>query len=353
MTDTRSCPVCMASRTLGVFGVREMMYGDDESFSYAQCADCRSVFIMEVPSNLADYYSERYYSFKRDPQVVMGRPGVAQALSVVGRSILFGRRLVGVGVRRALPVRQAQTVISLFESVRLAGLSQGQQSRLLDVGSGSGDLVYALSLTGLSVTGVDPFGTDRAFDTGATLRNATIDDLDDEFDLIMMHHALEHVPDPHHTMTRVRELLAPGGRVLVRMPTVSSEAFDRYGAKWMQLDPPRHLTLFSRIGMQRLCSRAGLVVRQAIDDSTGFQFWASEQAQVGTALVSPSSHFVDPRSSRFSRTQIRAWDREANALNRAGRGDQVAWVLIADEQVQGPFGTASCEPARKSRQAAV
>src|SRR4051812_11429221 len=186
----------MASRTLGVFGVREMMFGDNESFDYAQCADCGSVSIIEVPTNLADYYSGRYYSFTRDPQEVMGRPGVAQALSVVGRSILFGRRLVGTGVQRTLPVRQAQTVISLFESVRLAGLNQGRRSRLLDVGSGSGDLVYALSLTGLTVTGVDPFGTDRAFDTGATLRRATIDDLDDEFDLIMLHHALEHVPDP-------------------------------------------------------------------------------------------------------------------------------------------------------------
>jgi hypothetical protein len=95
----------------------------------------------------------------------------------------------------------------------------------------------------------------------------------------------------------------------------------------VQLDPPRHLTLFSRAGMAALCRREGLDVVATRDDSTSFQFWGSEQARQGVPMTGPTSHMVSPRSSAFSRRTIGAWDREARRLNASGRGDQAAWVL--------------------------
>lgn len=309
----------------------EMMFGLDESFRYARCADCASLFIQEIPLDLVDYYSTKYYSFNLDPEAVIGRRGVAQAVGLVGRSVLLGHNVIGRGVRRAIGVRQVQTTMALFESVRLAGLPRGRESRVLDVGSGSGALVYALSLVGLrEVTGIDPFNeTDRTFDTGAQVRARDLSEVQGSYDLVMLHHCFEHVPDPRETLNQVRRVLAPGGRVLVRMPTVSSEAFERYGTSWMQLDPPRHLTVFSRLGMERLCARVGLLIKELSDDSTAFQFWASEQARSGVSLVSDTSHFVHPDRSAFSADQIRAWEKEAASLNARGRGDQAAWVLTS------------------------
>lgn len=309
----------------------EMMFGLDESFRYGRCPDCASLFIQEVPDDLADYYSTKYYSFDLDPQSVMGRPGVSQAVALMGRSVLLGHNVLGRFVRRLVGVRQVQTTMALFESVRLAGLPRGKESRVLDVGSGSGALVYALSLVGLSeVTGVDPFNeSDRVFDTGAQVLRRDLSEVQGEYDLIMLHHCLEHVPSPRETMEQVRRLLAPGGRVLVRMPTVSSEAFERYGTSWLQLDPPRHLTIFSRIGMERLCADGDLVIVELSDDSTAFQFWASEQARAGVPLVSETSHFVNPGKSAFSAGRLRDWEKEAAALNAQGRGDQAAWVLTS------------------------
>ena len=314
------------------------MFGLGESFRYGRCRECGSVFIAEVPGDLADYYSSKYYSFDIDPEALMGRPGVSRAVAALGRSTLFGRRLLSRAVRRTVAVRQVRTTLALFESVALAGLSRGHESRVLDVGCGSGALVYALSLAGLhDVAGVDPFvDADRTFDTGARLLRKDLPEVDGVFDLIMLHHSLEHVPSPRSTMREVRQRLAPGGRVLVRMPTVSSAAFERYGSSWMQLDPPRHLTVFSREGMQRLCADLHLHVERVQDDSTSFQFWASEQVQNGIPLVSERSHFVDPRASSFSAARLRGWDQEARALNRAGRGDQAAWVLTASPTEPAP-----------------
>ncbi len=306
-----------------------MMFGLDETFRYGSCRECGSVFILEVPEDLADYYSTKYYSFELDPQAVMGRAAVAPAVAALGRSTLLGRNLLGRAVRRSIGVRQVQTTAALFESVRLAGLSRGRDTRVLDVGSGSGALVYAMSLAGVrNVTGVDPYiDQDRTFDTGARLLRRELGLVDGQYDLIMLHHCLEHVPDPRSTLQEVRERLSPEGRVLVRMPTVSSEAYARYGLSWMQLDPPRHLTVFSRVGMQRLCADVDLQIQQVRDDSTSFQFWASEQLRAGIPLIAATSHFVNPRDSTFSAARLREWEKEAELLNERGRGDQAAWVL--------------------------
>jgi hypothetical protein len=98
----------------------------------------------------------------------------------------------------------------------------------------------------------------------------------------------------------------------------------------MQLDPPRHLTLFSRLGMERLCARAGFTITEVRDDSTAFQFWTSEQVRAGVPLISDTSHFVHPSRSAFTSRQIREWEKEAESLNARGRGDQAAWVLASD-----------------------
>ncbi len=332
MTETRACPACLDAAEGEPIELPEMMFGLDEVFPYRRCPGCSSLYIDTVPADLGDYYSTKYYSFDMDPQQVMGRPGIAQAVRAVGRSVLFGRNLAGGRVVRRIPVRQLQTTVDLFRAVRLAGLTRGPASRVLDVGSGSGALVYALSLVGLrEVVGVDPFNEDdREFDTGARVLSCGLEDVTGTFDLVMMHHSLEHVPDPRETLAQARRVLNPGGRILVRMPTVSSAAYERYGTAWMQLDPPRHLTVFSRAGMSSATAAAGLRIVAAQDDSTSFQFWASEQALAGVPLVAENSHFLHPGRSAFSTSQIRAWEQESAVLNSQSRGDQVAWVLEAE-----------------------
>ncbi len=325
----RPCPACGSTDVAERQVLPEMMYGLAESFAYLTCAGCSSVFIAEIPDNLADYYQSSYYSLDLDPEVAMGRPGVRQLVALLGRSTLWRHGRVARATSSVVPVRQLRTLVTLFESVGLAGLPEGRDSRVLDVGCGTGALVFALGLAGVRhVLGVDPFSPgDRTLSSGGEIRRADLAEVHGEFDLVMLHHSFEHVPDPAAVLRQVRPLLSPAGRVLVRMPTVSSAAYRRYGSSWVQLDPPRHLTLFSREGMERLSAASGFTVSSVCDDSSSFQFWGSEQARQGLALMSPDSHFVASRRSPFTRAQLRGWDRESVELNRQGRGDQAAWVL--------------------------
>lgn len=305
-----------------------MMFGLAETFKYLGCTDCGTVYIAEIPSDLADYYGSKYYSFDADPETVLGRPGVAQAVAAVGRSILCGNGRLG-GLMRGTSERHVVALVDKYRAVTRSGLRLSPETRLLDVGAGSGLLVYALALAGFrDVTGIDPFASRNvSFRPGGQVLKCQIGDLSGEFDLIMAHHSVEHVPDPATTLAEIRARLAPGGRALVRMPTISSEAYRRYGTDWYQFDAPRHLTLFSRLGMARLCETVGLSIVKVVDDSSAMQFWASDQVGRAIPLVSERSHLLHPSRSPYTRRQLRAWAKQATELNARGCGDQAAWVL--------------------------
>ncbi|HEY5249672.1 MAG TPA: class I SAM-dependent methyltransferase, partial [Dermatophilaceae bacterium] len=228
-----------------------------------------------------------------------------------------------------IPRRQLRTLVSVLLSIRRTGLIHGRSTRVLDVGCGSGMLVFALGLAGMTdVTGVDPFmSAEHDLSTGGRLRRQDLSKVEGSYDLIMFHHSFEHVPDPEASLREALKRLTPGGRVLIRMPTPSSHCFETYGAAWVQLDAPRHLVLLSRRGVQSLCERVGAHVVSVDDDSTGFQFWGSEQCLRGIPLMDDRSLMTSPRDSSFLKAELRGWDKQAVALNRAGRGDQAAWVI--------------------------
>lgn len=327
------CPACSRASANDVLAVRENMFGIEEDFDYAVCADCGSLALISKPEDMSSYYPTNYYSLDLDPELALGAPGVRQFARLVIGSVLWGRGVLSGTATVLIPRRQLRTLVSVLRSIRRAGLINGRKTRVLDVGCGSGMLVFALGLAGVKdVTGVDPnMSAERNLSTGGRLRRQDLSEVDGRYDLIMFHHSFEHVPDPEASLRAALKRLTPAGRVLIRMPTPSSYAFEMYGAAWVQLDAPRHLVVLSRAGAESLCERVGASVVSVDDDSTGFQFWGSEQYLRGIPLMDASSVMVAPRKAPFSKRQLRGWEKRAAVLNRAGRGDQAAWVIAPDQ----------------------
>ncbi|WP_462120176.1 methyltransferase domain-containing protein [Methylorubrum extorquens] len=151
---------------------------------------------------------------------------------------------------------------------------------------------------------------------------SNIEDTPGQFDVVMFHHSLEHVPDPGKTLKIASTKLLPKGTCIVRIPTTSSGAWDHYGKDWAQLDAPRHFLVPSRKGMEVMGQRSGLMLEKIIDDSWSFQFWGSEQYQRDIPLV---------RNGRsepiFSKSEIVKHERRASEVNARGRGDQAAYIF--------------------------
>jgi len=82
------------------------------------------------------------------------------------------------------------------------------------------------------------------------------------YDYINCHHALEHVPDPHSTLARLVEALAPGGFLRLSVPDGFGMEQRLREPDWRaskdSLHPLEHLNCFTGPTLARLAARAGL-----------------------------------------------------------------------------------------------
>jgi len=158
--------------------------------------------------------------------------------------------------------KRTESATRLVGSIHIKRLLRDlpQGSRVLDVGCGRGVLLEALADKGYethgfeiskkAVQGVDPRTSVRIAND---LKQAKYER--HTFDAVILWHVLEHLRDPKGTLEEVREILKPGGKLIVAVPNFSSWQSKFFGPAWFHLDLPRHLFHFSANGLQELVSR--------------------------------------------------------------------------------------------------
>ena len=311
-----SCRVCGGAATGKMYEAREMMFGLRTQFHYAQCAECGSVWLIDPPTDFAPYYSHGYYSFAGSKEGLKNR--IVWRLQGKRDEAYFGK---GGPVGRFL--RRHFEDGSLF---CLSNLGVQRDTRILDVGCGSGKLLRRMADLGFTdLSGLDPFlGQEARNGNGVKIRRAFLEDVKDErYDFIMFQHSLEHVPAPGATLTAAARLLSKSGKCLVRLP-VLGEAWEKYGTNWVQLDPPRHMWIPTEQSMKLLAGFAGLKVEKTEYDSNAFQFWGSELYQRDIPLKTVVPYNI---RWRLRVKQMREFRRRAASLNREGRGDQAVFLM--------------------------
>ena len=313
------CRICGGSfrRSLPV---REMMFGTRETFLYHQCADCDCVQIAKIPEDLSGYYPPNYYSYDlaQHNAVKRVRRGARRRLILIAPMF----------VSRSMRLFSGSD--ELFHLYRRR-LGIGPTSRVLDVGSGSGAHVTELREAGVRrAFGVDPFVPSTIERDGVPMvYKAHLGELVDQYDFVTFHHSLEHMPDQTATLRQARRLLASGGKILIRIPTVSSEAYEEYGVDWVAFDAPRHLYLHSHKSLRYLADSANLVVKDLWCDSNAVQFMASEQYRKNIPLIDEKSVTRDGGKRLFSVYERWAFRTRAARANRNVRGDSICAVLAA------------------------
>ena len=236
-------------------------------------------------------------------------------------SVVFDKGLIGKVIFRFHPPNAAL--------IALKGAHINIDSKLLEVGSGTGSLLYKLKIAGFRhLIGVDPFvKEDIVYSPNCIIVKGTIHDINGNFDLILFDHSFEHIPDQLETLMSVQKLLDDKGSCIIRMPTVSSYAYEHYGPNWVQLDPPRHLFIHSINSLKLLLEKAHLKLVNTVYDSTKFQFWGSEQYQRDIPLNSPKSYSVNPNESIFSEKDMNKYTEWSRELNEKKQGDQAIFYI--------------------------
>ncbi|TWA77065.1 methyltransferase family protein [Azospirillum brasilense] len=133
-----------------------------------------------------------------------------------------------------------------------------ERGRLLDIGCGTGPLLQSAAQLrpGWSLAGAEQ--DDRVRDRilaipGVALFHAgPLNALDATFDVVSMVHVLEHVADPAGFLRQAASLLAPGGRLLVQVPSLTENPFD--------LTIADHCSHFTADTLSRVVRNAGLQI---------------------------------------------------------------------------------------------
>jgi SAM-dependent methyltransferase len=315
------CSICRSDFEKTI-SVKEEMYAIDEHFSYGLCAKCGCLECLEPPKNMSKFYPANYYSFGSGAKknwFKSFRRGLKR------RIILWHPNLLTKIIYLWLGSYQ------IFWTYRRLSLKKG--AAILDVGAGGGDHVFELRSAGFRAVGVDPFlGEDIKIGHDLVVHKGSLVSIKNQFDLITFHHSFEHIDSQHQSLEYLKTLLKPGGRVLIRIPTVTSDAFDQYQEKWCQLDAPRHLYLHSHRSIEYLANHHGFEIKDLWCDSSEGQFIYSEQYKSGISLYSTKSYLLNKSNSIFNAKQIKEFRRKAVDANKNLRGDQICVVLkLTDE----------------------
>jgi SAM-dependent methyltransferase len=164
-------------------------------------------------------------------------------------------------------------------------LLDGQnKGKLLEVGCGSGRFLSRMRKAGWEVQGVelDPVAAELAREQFAlpvfagTLPEANFPE--GSFDAVVLSHVIEHVYDPVGLLKECRRVLKPGGRLTIVTPNVRSRGHQAFREHWSELDPPRHLNLFSIDTMRACGEHAGLQI-EVLRTSERRAWWVWEASR--------------------------------------------------------------------------
>jgi 2-polyprenyl-3-methyl-5-hydroxy-6-metoxy-1,4-benzoquinol methylase len=210
----------------------------DTEFTFRDCPSCRFIWLDPVPRDLAPHYAGRYE-----------RPPTSDAEYLA--------RAEGQAERVALMQRFAPG------------------PRLLEIGGDVGLFAHAALRAGFAVRGIE-MDASAAAQMRAALGIEVIQTADfasampgtPSLDAIALWQVMEHLRDPWRLVEGAARALVPGGVLAFSTPDPECWLSERFGARWLGLDAPRHLCLLREGFVRTLAARHGFeVVHHATDDA--------------------------------------------------------------------------------------
>jgi 2-polyprenyl-3-methyl-5-hydroxy-6-metoxy-1,4-benzoquinol methylase len=318
------CKICSNSLNNRVFTAREMMFGFKDEFQYLECNACKSLQLINIPENLDKYYpANAYYSLDGNTNIKeLDTTSVSYKIRRIQTNYLLYKRnkvlgsLLCMGYKEPDYIKWLQTTTKSFNA------------SILDIGCGDGRLLFKLRDAGFNnLVGIDPFISSDIITNKAKIYKKTLDEITGQYDLIMLHHAFEHLDNPLETLKKLYALLNSKSYLLIRIPITNAQCWAEYGSNWAPLDAPRHIYIHSEKSIQLMCDEVGFKLIKLEHDATAFHFWGSEQYKRGIAMMDPDSYHLNRGTHHFSKEEIQSFTKQIAELNKKNLGGDAAFYL--------------------------
>jgi SAM-dependent methyltransferase len=297
------------------------MYNTGEVFDYLLCSSCGALSIERIPTDMAALYPTGYLAAGAADELgysmsTRERIGRSLALRGPGPTARLSRRL--------LP---SFTEVEPVADLIINGGVRTCDDPILDVGCGR-DAVRLRAMARLGFTsldGIDPFLGRPASVPGVRLAEASIHEWSGSYQLVMLNHSFEHVPDPRRVAQSIRRLLRPGGVALIRTPVIGTWFWRTYGHSWVELDAPRHLFVHSVRSLLICATAAGLAHIRTDWQSLPWELQASEL--IAQRLPYRSGDGLSEHWNRFTQADRQRHARTARGLNARGDAGRAAFYF--------------------------
>ncbi|SNT10134.1 Methyltransferase domain-containing protein [Sphingomonas laterariae] len=274
------CPMCGSGAQHNRFtAVPDFVFGaTDERWSIDQCDRCESLFLANRPDkSLIGRYYERYYTHENEAETpaisgISIQSGMAKKLANSWRNHKYGSRRPSLGIAGVVMALVFPPLRGWIEAecrYLPDKASPNQALRVLDVGYGDGRFLKFAKEIGHGAAGleIDPKAVEQARAEGLDVHQGDIETAlsiwgAGYFDYITMSHVIEHVYDPCGVIATASKLLKPGGRLWVECPNPKARGVDYYGARWRDLDPPRHLCIPSLEALRACAAENGFTLER-------------------------------------------------------------------------------------------
>ena len=147
--------------------------------------------------------------------------------------------------------------------------------RLLEVGSGMGHLVGSLE-DSFETYGMDlnhwAVKQSKAVIQKTSLQTASAQELpfkDGAFNVVIIKHIVEHLPDPQKAINEIGRVTEPGGTLLLATPNLDSLLKPWKGDKWIGYQDPTHISLKRPAEWFSFIEDAGFQIQRRFADG----FW--------------------------------------------------------------------------------
>jgi SAM-dependent methyltransferase len=314
----KKCRICeFVDKLNEEFLVKEMMFGTNQMFNYFMCSNCGCLQISDLPENINLYYQDYYTDYVKWNKISFLKRILWQLRSLISNYKIYSF------IEKVRPN-------NILKWKNIAGIKM--DSKILDVGCGSGDILYEFRKHGFrNLTGIDINLKENIRNGGIDLFRRSIFEMERKFDFIMFNHSFEHIWEQHETLEKAKNLLEENGVILLRLPVINA-AFYIYRENWVQIDAPRHFYIHSLNSINILCNQHGLNIFHKYFDSSEFQFAGSEQYKLNIPLNANNSYYKNPSDSIFTKKDIEYYRKEAVLLNKEEKGDSVVLFINRIEE---------------------
>lgn len=282
MENLKQCPLCGSAEKQNYLSLQDYFLSG-EDFRIEKCDQCGFLFTNPRPyaEKLGDYYkSEEYISHSNTSKDLISR--IYKAV-------------------RSFTLKQKYRVVSRRKA----------KGKILDIGSGTGELLNFFRHKGWQVQGIEPDADARNF-----ARNEYDLPVEDEeyldeipgksFDVITMWHVLEHVPNLNARIETLSRILKDEGIIVIAVPNPESYDANYYGKFWAAFDVPRHLYHFRKQDIKNIFAKRNLRVDKILPMKFDSYYVSllSEKYKSGGSMKYVSAFLTGYKSNRRAKKNM-------------------------------------------------